>query len=377
MANPQTNQEILAAAVIEFLIDQPVINTLNNTPFLNALQKRGRINRREFAQAYQTYVSGQYGEAAFSDATGNITTDYKVDPLVAMFIKKTLPVIVNLNRDLVEFRGSKSVIIDQIRTKFSEASGAGISTTEASLYGSEADDNGTSLSGLTDAVSKTPTTGLYGGIDRATNTNWRNQAVQANGAAGPGLDPTIFDGTPTTANNIADRLSACISLLDYNGGYSDRFILVSSDYYQMLQQALNKNARNILDASNTLRWGANNLEIRGIEIINAGGIKFINGTNHPGIDTKTLYILSSDTVNFDYMNNQANWLTKVIKNSDAYKGKEIQLDNKLMLFSLPGIESSDPWWQKSRDNLNYSAQLTADMVFSLTNPALNLVMFDQ
>jgi hypothetical protein len=81
---------------------------------------------------------------------------------------------------------SKEAIIDLLEGRVQVAEGQLMNRIQTDIYGDGTGNGGKNLTGLAAAVADSPSTGVYGGINRATWSFWRNQAfsgVSDGGAA--------------------------------------------------------------------------------------------------------------------------------------------------------------------------------------------------
>src|SRR5690625_7622461 len=74
----------------------------------------------------------------------------------------------------------------------------------ADIYGDGTGNGGKDITGLQAAISSTPTTGTYGGIDRATWNFWRNQVISCTSDVGAAMSAaTILSGMKKLALGTA------------------------------------------------------------------------------------------------------------------------------------------------------------------------------
>ena len=80
---------------------------------------------------------------------------------------------------------SKEAIIDLLEGRVQVAEGQLLNRIQTDIYGDGTGNGGKNLTGLAAAVADSPSTGVYGGINRATWSFWRNQAFSGvtNGGA--------------------------------------------------------------------------------------------------------------------------------------------------------------------------------------------------
>jgi hypothetical protein len=118
----------------------------------------------------------------------------------------------------------KEQIIDlmEARIKVGEATMANLIA--QGLYSDGTAAGGKQMVGLQVAVSKTPATGVYGGIDRANWTFWRNQAAVGVGGA-------------ATAANIQQKFNAMYAATSRGADHVD-LIMVDNGYWALYMASL-------------------------------------------------------------------------------------------------------------------------------------------
>jgi hypothetical protein len=119
---------------------------------------------------------------------------------------------------------SKEQIIDlmEARIKVGEATMANLIS--QGLYSDGLGAGGKQMVGLAVAVSKTPATGIYGGIDRGSWTFWRNQAA-------------IGVGGAATAANIQQKFNAMYAATSRGADHVD-LIMVDNGYWALYMASL-------------------------------------------------------------------------------------------------------------------------------------------
>jgi len=106
-------------------------------------------------------------------------------------IKQAAVPVVMSGLEMLQNAG-KEAMIDLMESRLTVAESTLANLISGALYSDGTGSGGKEIDGLNAAVPLDPTTGTYGGIDRATWTFWRN-AVSDQTAAN-GLDPTLIQG---------------------------------------------------------------------------------------------------------------------------------------------------------------------------------------
>ena len=117
---------------------------------------------------------------------------------------------------------SKEQIIDLMEARIKVAESTMANLVSQGLYSDGLAAGGKQIGGLAIAVSKTPGTGIYGGIDRLNWPFWRNQASIAAG---------------TTAANIQQRFNAMYAATVRGADHID-LIMVDNAYWALFMQSL-------------------------------------------------------------------------------------------------------------------------------------------
>lgn len=117
---------------------------------------------------------------------------------------------------------SKEQMIDLMEARIKVAESTMQNLISQGIYSDGTANGGKQIVGLEVAVSKTPTTGVYGGIDRAVWTFWQNQASVAAG---------------TTAANIQQRFNAIYAQTCRGADHID-LIMVDNAYWALYMASL-------------------------------------------------------------------------------------------------------------------------------------------
>jgi len=119
---------------------------------------------------------------------------------------------------------SKEAIIDLLDGRMQVSEARLLNRISGDLYGDGTGNGGKNLDGLGAAVSATPTTGTYGGINRANWTFWQNQVT------------TGVTTTPATTNILAKMTEAAIKQI--RGTDKADLIVAGNTMYQLYVNSL-------------------------------------------------------------------------------------------------------------------------------------------
>jgi hypothetical protein len=173
-------------------------------------------------------------------------------------------------------------------------------TMDAAMFSDGTANGGKQLTGLAAAIPITTTSGVYGGLDRATATIWRTSTYDASGGAGSISLSSI--GTQITKDTIRPMLNTIMTQRSRGRDYAD-LLIMSPEHYAAYDAATIAIQRQTNETSMG-KLGFSSLEYIGggkrAEIVLDGGI----GSNMPanttfGINTDSLRLRYHPNRNFD------------------------------------------------------------------------------
>lgn len=254
-------------------------NMLDNNALLNRLKKRGKVQpvsggrtivqELEYAdnQTYKRYSGYETLNISPSDVFTAAEFDYK-QAAVAVSIS-----------GLEQLQNSgEEAIINLLASRIRNAEKTMMNGIAADIYSNGTADGGKQIGGLQLLVSKTPTTGTVGGIDRASWTFWRNAAT--------------VSGTAASATNIQERMNA-LALSLVRGTDRTDLIVADGNYYGFYLSSLQAIQR-ITDPE-MAGAGFTSLKYFGhggsADVVLDGGVGGACPTN-------TMYFLNTDYIHF-------------------------------------------------------------------------------
>lgn len=152
-------------------------NVINNNALLSKLKEKkaiikldGGVNIAEKLAYSANSTVRFHGEYDFIDTTPQKVIDQALFATKILSGSMTISELDTLQNDggakiLSAIDAQKKVLISSLQNKMG-----------ASLFGDGTSDGGESIGGMQLIVADNPTIGTVGGIDRATNTFWRNQS---------------------------------------------------------------------------------------------------------------------------------------------------------------------------------------------------------
>lgn len=199
-------------------------NVLKNNALLYQLKKRGNVKtvsggrsivqELEYAEnsTYKRYSGYETLNIAPSDVFTAAEFDYK-QAAVAVSIS---------GLEQLQNTG-ENAIIDLLAARIKNGEKTMMNNIAGDCYSDGTADGGKQIGGLQLLVSKSPTTGTVGGIDRATWAFWRNKAT--------------ISGTAADATNIQSRMNA-MALSLVRGTDRTDLIVADSNYYGLYLSSL-------------------------------------------------------------------------------------------------------------------------------------------
>lgn len=121
----------------------------------------------------------------------------------------------------------KEQIIDLLEGRIQVAEGQLINRISAGIYSDGTGNGGKDITGLAAAVSTAPTSGTYGGINRATWAFWRNVA----------FDATTDGGAAATSANIQSYMNR-VAVQLVRGTDRPDMIVADNNYYRLYLESL-------------------------------------------------------------------------------------------------------------------------------------------
>jgi hypothetical protein len=166
---------------------------LHHNPVLSALEEKGNVERKSGGYEFRKPV--MYNDSAVGSwysgySSFNLTA---IDDLTAFqfAVKQAYEPVAISGRDRRANRG-EAELLDLVESKIKAAVSRLKNTVGTSIRGDGTGSGGLEIDGLKKAVSTSPSSGTYGGIDRATNTFARNVAVNTTLSAA-NVQETITD----------------------------------------------------------------------------------------------------------------------------------------------------------------------------------------
>lgn len=184
MADPNANFSEIATTTIDNYSSTIADNVLKHNALLRELERRGNV--QTFSGGVTILQNLSYAENSTSkwytglellDVSGSdvlTTAQYDIKQYNVNVVISGLEQIQNASRQMMH---------DLLKARIGNADSTARNDIGTALYFSNTENDGKSIGGLQHLIADDPTSGTVGGIDRATNTWWRNQVEN------PGASP--------------------------------------------------------------------------------------------------------------------------------------------------------------------------------------------
>ena len=273
-------------------------NVTNNNALLRRLKERGNV---------KTFSGGNVilQEIMYNDSTTNNTNSYsgyevlnvgQNSPIsAAQFpIAQYASAVSISGLEMIQNSG-KEAIIDLLDGRMQVAEAQLANRISADLYGDGTGNSGKNLIGLGAAVDTTPSSGTYGGIDRASWAFWRNYAYSGTGTGGAAV----------SASNIQQYMDTiAVSLV--RGTDKPDLIVADSNYYRLYLQSLQAIQRISSEGSSSAGAGFASLKYFGAgmasDVVLDGGIgspyTATGADGTAGTNANLMYFLNTKYLHF-------------------------------------------------------------------------------
>lgn len=262
-------------------------NLAHNNALLFMLSKRGNVKTVSGGTHIMEeimYDDGGNGNANSYQGYDvlDITPDSPIS--AAEFDFKQYAASVTISGMEILQNASKEQMIDLLEGRIQVAETRLRNRIAADIYGDGTGNGGKNITGLQAAISDTPNTGTYGGIDRATWAFWRNQVVSCTSDVGAPMGPsTILAG-------MNKLMLACT-----RGSDRPNLIIADNEAYEAYLSSLQAIQRVTSDGNDLASAGFTTLKYHGgganADVVFDGGI----GGNMP---SKTMYFINTDYLKF-------------------------------------------------------------------------------
>jgi hypothetical protein len=242
MAFANTSISDIIATNIQSRTGELADNVTNNNALLRRLKERGNVKKFSGGNVILQ-------EIMYSDTTTNNTNSYsgyevlnvgQNSPISAaqFSITQYASAISISGLEMIQNSG-KEAIIDLLDGRMQVAEAQLANRISTDIYGDGTGNAGKNLTGLAAAVPDAPSSGTYGGIDRATWTFWQSQKYSG----------VTNGGSAVSASNIQGYMDALAVQL-IRGTDKPDLIVCDNNYYKFYLQSL-QSIQRITDGGNS------------------------------------------------------------------------------------------------------------------------------
>ncbi len=254
-------------------------NVTKNNALLTWVSKRGNVKTVSGGNTIMEELSfAANGNAGFYSG-------YETLPIAAQDVisgaeynwkQAACPITISGLEELMNSGPERMIDLLEARVSVGESSMANLIA--ISLYGDGTGSGGKEIDGLAKQVATDPTTGVVGGIDRATWQFWRNKVFKA----------TTTGGAATTKDNIGDYMNALWASL-VRGNDRPDLILMDNAYWAFFVASLQAQQR--FTSSEAATRGFMALKYMDADVVLDGGIG-------GGMPVKTMYMLNTKYIKY-------------------------------------------------------------------------------
>ena len=205
-------------------------NVTRNNALLMKMRERGNVKPFSGGNVIQEEI--MYNDANTLNAgsySGYDTIDITPNSPIsaAQFDIKQYAAAVSISGLEMLQNSGKEQIIDLLEGRIQVAEAQLMNQISAGLYSDGTGNGGKDIVGLASAISTTPATGTYGGINRATWAFWRNVA----------FDATTDGGAAATSSNIQSYMNR-VAVQLVRGTDRPDMIVADNNYYRLYLESL-------------------------------------------------------------------------------------------------------------------------------------------
>ncbi len=230
MAFANSSVSDIIATTIQSRSGELADNVTNNNPLLLKLKSKGNV--RPFSGGNVILEEIMYNDASTNNTnsysgfeTLNISPNSPISAAQFSIAQYASAVTIS-GLEMLQNSG-KEAIIDLLEGRIKVAEAQLSNRINLDLYGNGTGNGGKNLTGLAAAVADSPTSGTYGGINRATWTFWQNQAFSG----------VTNGGAAVSAANIQSYMTQLAIKLVRGTDKAD-LIVADNNYYKLYVNSL-------------------------------------------------------------------------------------------------------------------------------------------
>lgn len=270
-------------------------NLTNNNPFLRKLKARGNV--KTFSGGNVIFEEIMYNDSSTNNANSysgyeaiNISPDSPISA-AQYSITQYADAVTMSGLEMLQNSG-KEQIIDLLDARMQVSEARLLNRIDLDMFGDGTGNGGKNITGLAAAVPDAPTSGTYGGIDRATWTFWQSKKYSG----------VTDGGAAVSAANVQQYMTA-LGLKLVRGNDMPDLWVADSTYYALYVNSLQAIQRITSDGSDSAGAGFASLKFYGggmsADVVMGGGIGGNATAAHMwALNTKYLYLRPHKDRNF-------------------------------------------------------------------------------
>jgi hypothetical protein len=269
----------------------------NNNAMLAVMRRKGLWRTYSGPRIRQTL------QIAKADAQWYAGYDQLLNPAIdlfndAFFVPKMVVIPIILSMQEILNNEGDAQLMDTLESYMDAAERSLEDAMDLAIYSDGSLNGGKQLTGLKTAIPVTPTSGIYGGIDRGSAAIWRTKTYDPSSGAGSETWPAALT-TQVTSTSIRPQLNYIMTKQSRGRQYAD-LLIMSPEHYAMYDAATVAIQRQT-NGTSLGKLGFTSLEYIGggkrAEIVLDGGI----GSN---MDPNTTFGINTDTLRLRYNANR-------------------------------------------------------------------------
>ena len=281
MAGNPNYTSLISSTLDKFMKNSVTSSVIGNNALLRTLQNKGKIVHEIGGRNFQENIAyASNSTVQFQNPTDLLDTSAQDEFTSALFAQKMLTGTDQISEKELLQNAGDSRIFNLLEGKRKNLMDTLRNQLGAALYGDGTGSGGKTIGGLQLLIADDPTTGTVGGIDRSTNSFWRNQVYDFSTSAG---------GNASASNIQAGMNSLYLSCQVQEGSFPD-LILADYNYYSFYENSLQQIQR--ITNTNEGKLGYAQIAYKSSAVV-----------YDPNCPANHMYFLNTDYLKFQHLNN--------------------------------------------------------------------------
>ena len=281
MAGNPNYTSLISSTLDKFMKNSVTSSVIGNNALLRTLQNKGKIVHEIGGRNFQENIAyASNSTVQFQNPTDLLDTSAQDEFTSALFAQKMLTGTDQISEKELLQNAGDSRIFNLLEGKRKNLMDTLRNQLGAALYSDGTGSGGKTIGGLQLLIADDPTTGTVGGIDRSTNSFWRNQVYDFSTSAG---------GNASASNIQAGMNSLYLSCQVQEGSFPD-LILADNNYYTFFENSMQQIQR--ITNTNEGKLGYEQLAYKSSAVV-----------YDPNCPANHMYFLNTDYLKFQHLNN--------------------------------------------------------------------------